>query len=126
MNGYLRLSARERKTCLDVYRADRTVRRALVLLLLAQGRSYRRIRESAFVSPTLVASVTRDYQAGGCPLGAATTNRTLRPGPVVGPRGALAGRIHAPRLRLFPFAVVVRSVAMLLRQEHRIAFVPSP
>jgi putative transposase len=65
MDGYLQLSPRERKTCLAVYRADRFVRRALVLLLLAQGRSYRDIGASAFVSPTLVKAVKRDYAAGG-------------------------------------------------------------
>jgi putative transposase len=65
MEGYLRLSPRERKTCLAVYRADRTVRRALVLLLLSERRSYRDIRAWAFVSPALVAAIKRDYAAGG-------------------------------------------------------------
>jgi len=65
MDGYLRLSAPQRKACLTVYRSDRAVRRALVLLLLAQGRSYRDICSGALVSPALVASVKRDYTAGG-------------------------------------------------------------
>jgi transposase len=65
MDGYLRLSPRERKTCLEVYRADRFVRRALVLLLLDHQQSYRDIVASAFVSPTLVNAVKRDYAAGG-------------------------------------------------------------
>jgi len=65
MDGYLRLSARERKACLAAYRSDRAARRALVLLLLAAGRSYRTIAASAFVSPTLVAAVKRDFAAGG-------------------------------------------------------------
>jgi len=65
MDGYLRLSARERKACLQVYRSDRRVRRALVLLLLDQGRSYRDIGASALVSPTLVRAVKGDYAAGG-------------------------------------------------------------
>src|ERR1700724_819174 len=65
MDGYLRLSPQERKTCLAVYRADRAVRRALVLLLLADGRSYRDIQASAWVSPTLVAAVKRDFATGG-------------------------------------------------------------
>jgi transposase len=65
MDGYLRLSSRERKTCLTVYRAEPLVRRALVLLLLTEGRSYRDIQAVAFVSPGLVAAVKRDYAAGG-------------------------------------------------------------
>jgi transposase len=65
MDGYLQLSPRERKACLAVFRSDRFVRRALVLLLLDQGRSYRNIGASAFVSPTLVGAVKRDYAAGG-------------------------------------------------------------
>lgn len=65
MDGYLRLSSGERKTCLAVFRADRSFRRALILLWLAEGRSYRDIGRSAFVSPNLVAAVKRDYAAGG-------------------------------------------------------------
>jgi DDE superfamily endonuclease/Winged helix-turn helix len=65
MDGYLRLSPRERKICLKVYRRDRSVRRALVLLLLDRRRSYRDIGASVLVSPTLVAAVRRDFAAGG-------------------------------------------------------------
>jgi transposase len=65
MDGYLRLSAAERKTCLAVYRRDRAARRALVLLLLAAGRSYREIVAAALVGPNLVAAVKRDFAAGG-------------------------------------------------------------
>jgi len=65
MDGYLQLSARERKTCLATYRAARAARRALVLLLLAEGWSYRGIGAAALASPTLVRAVKRDYAAGG-------------------------------------------------------------
>jgi putative transposase len=65
MDGYLRLSPQERKTCLTTLRADRPARRALVLLLLAEGRSYRDLNAIAFASPTLVRSVKRDFAAGG-------------------------------------------------------------
>ncbi len=65
MDGYLRLSARQRKACLAVYRRDRLVRRALVLVLLADGRSYRDICTWAMVSPTLVAAVKHDFAVGG-------------------------------------------------------------
>ena len=51
MEGYLRLSARERKICLTTYRAARPARRALVLLLLAEGRSYRDIDAAMFATP---------------------------------------------------------------------------
>jgi putative transposase len=65
MDGHLRLSAQERKTCLATYRAARAARRALVLVLLAQGRSYRAIGAAALASPSLVRAVKRDYATGG-------------------------------------------------------------
>jgi transposase len=65
MDGHLRLSARERKACLKVYRAARSARRALVILKLAEGMSYRELREATLASPTLVRAVGRDYAAGG-------------------------------------------------------------
>src|SRR5439155_19775314 len=65
MDGYLQLSAQERKTCLATYRAARAARRALVLVLLADGRSYRDIGAAALASPSLVRAVKRDYAAGG-------------------------------------------------------------
>lgn len=37
MDGNLRLSVKERKTCLATYRAANTSQRALILLLLADG-----------------------------------------------------------------------------------------
>jgi transposase len=65
MDGYLQLSAQERKTCLATYRAARAARRALVLVLLADGRSYRDIRAATLASPSLVRTVKRDYAEGG-------------------------------------------------------------
>src|SRR5215510_6991759 len=65
MDGYLRLSTKERKTCLATYRTARAARRALVVLLLADGRSYRAIGTAALASPSLVRAVKRDYAAGG-------------------------------------------------------------
>jgi transposase len=65
MDGHLRLSTQERKTCLEIFRADRSARRALILLLLSQRQSYRQIRAVAFVSPTLIRAVKREFAAGG-------------------------------------------------------------
>jgi len=65
MDGILRLSAKERKACLKTYRAASTARRALVLLLLAEGRSYRQIAAATLASPTLIRAVKKDWQAGG-------------------------------------------------------------
>jgi putative transposase len=65
MDGSIRISMRERKACLKLYRAARTARRALVLLLLAEGHSYRQIGTAAFASPTLIAAVKRDFENGG-------------------------------------------------------------
>jgi putative transposase len=65
MDGSIRLSAKERKVCLKVYRSARAARRALVLLQLAEGHSYRQIGRGAFASPTLIAAVKRDFRNGG-------------------------------------------------------------
>jgi putative transposase len=65
MDGNLRLSRQERKTCLKIVRAQRVARRAHLLLLLDKGISYRRLGEIAFASPDLISTVKRDYAAGG-------------------------------------------------------------
>jgi transposase len=65
MDGSIRLSAKERKACLKLYRSARAARRALVLLLLADQRSYRQIRTATLASPTLIADVKRDFRSGG-------------------------------------------------------------
>jgi transposase len=65
MEGSIRLSAKERKTLLRTYRAARIARRALIVLLLAEGWSYRGIMDAALVSPTMIAAVKRDFFAGG-------------------------------------------------------------
>jgi transposase len=65
MDGSIRLSPKERKACLKMYRSARSARRALVLLLLADEQSYRQIGRTAFASPTLIAAVKRDFNAGG-------------------------------------------------------------
>lgn len=65
MDGSIRLSAQQRKTLLKVYRSASVPRRALVLVLLADGWSYRGIGQAAFASPTMVRAVKRDFTAGG-------------------------------------------------------------
>ncbi|MGB8683595.1 MAG: IS630 family transposase [Candidatus Binatus sp.] len=65
MDGSIRLSLRERKACLKVYRSARAARRALIVLLLAEGRSYRQIRTAVLASPTLIAAIQRDFRQGG-------------------------------------------------------------
>ena len=66
MDGHLRLSAKERKTCLSTYRAARQARRALILLLLAEGRSYREIAAAALASPTMIRAVKKDWDSFTC------------------------------------------------------------
>ncbi|HEV8003968.1 MAG TPA: IS630 family transposase [Planctomycetaceae bacterium] len=61
MDGHLRLSAEERKTCLKTLRAAPTARRALIVLLLAERCSYRAIRKATFASPTLICAVKRGF-----------------------------------------------------------------
>jgi transposase len=50
---------------LATYRAAKPARRALVLLLLDQGRSYREIMAATLASPTLIRDVKKDWQAEG-------------------------------------------------------------
>lgn len=65
MDGSIRLSVQERKALLKVYREARVSRRALVLLLLADGWSYRGIGQAALASPSLVRAVKKEFVAGG-------------------------------------------------------------
>jgi len=77
MDGSIRLSAKERKSCLKMYRSARTARRALVLLLLADKHSYRQIGSAALASPTLIATVKRDFRSGGLARVLGTEQRTV-------------------------------------------------
>ena len=65
MEGSIRLLAKERKTLLQAYRGARIARRALIVLLLAERWSFRRIMDTALVSPTMIAAVKRDFAADG-------------------------------------------------------------
>jgi putative transposase len=65
MDGSIRFSDEERKTLLQAYRGASIARRALVLLLLADGWSYRGIGEAAFASPTMIRAVKKSFAAGG-------------------------------------------------------------
>lgn len=68
MAGKIVLSTRERKRCLHVWHCGpdpRSARRALVLLRLAEGASYREIQRTCHVSSDLIAAVTRQFRAGG-------------------------------------------------------------
>ena len=68
MDGIIRLSAAERKTALGLVQRGgehRVVRRAHVLLLLADGHGVRTISAMAFCSFDLIAEVRRDWRRGG-------------------------------------------------------------
>ena len=65
MEGSIRFSAKERKTLLQTYRAARAARRALILVHLSEGWSYRQIMKALLVSPAMIAAVKRDFSAGG-------------------------------------------------------------
>jgi putative transposase len=124
MDGYLRLSAAERKTCLAAYRAARLARRALVLLLLDQGRSYRQIGAAALASPTLIGAVKRDFAAGGA-------DRVLgREAPVVAVPWWLIEVVrwllhHTPRdFDFFRSRWSCALLALLLWERHRLRLSP--
>jgi hypothetical protein len=65
MDGGIRLSAKQCKARLKVYRSARAARRALVLLLLDDECSYRQAAKAALASPTLIGAVKRDFQNAG-------------------------------------------------------------
>jgi putative transposase len=120
MDGHLRLSARERKTCFGVYRSDRGVRRALVLLLLADGRSYREISAAMFASPSLIAAVKRDFAAGGVDrvLGLEQSPRLVASWLILVTRLLVN---HTPRdFDFFRSRWSCALLAMLLWEQHRV------
>lgn len=68
MEGRVVLSDGERKRCLQMWRRGPGVaaaRRALVLLKLDEGASYREIQNSCLVSSDFIARVKRSYRSGG-------------------------------------------------------------
>lgn len=68
MNGIIRLSERERKAVLQVYRGKgdaRTARHCHVLLLLSEGRSWREIERLTFCSTSLIRGVKKVLQQNG-------------------------------------------------------------
>jgi transposase len=78
------LSTRERKRCLHLWHfasEPRCARRALVLLRLAEGASYREIQRTCHVSSDLIAAVTREFRSGGVAAALASRTRaTAAPG----------------------------------------------
>jgi putative transposase len=70
MDGSIRLSTEECKILLTAYRNGPDVhasRRAQIVLLLNQGRSYREIVRVAFASSDFIADCVRRYREGGAP-----------------------------------------------------------
>ena len=68
MEGSIELSAEQRKVLLAAYRCGkdaRTARRAHIVLLVAEGWSYREVRAIAFASYDLIRDCVRDFQEGG-------------------------------------------------------------
>jgi transposase len=66
MEGSIKLSSEQHKIALGIYRGDaRVARRAHVLLLLGEGRSFRQIREITFCSSDLVAGVKARFLDDG-------------------------------------------------------------
>jgi putative transposase len=68
MEGSIRLSAEQRKGLLKVYRGSedaKAARKAHIVLLLADGWSYREVRVVAYASHDLIAQCVRRFEAGG-------------------------------------------------------------
>src|SRR4051794_26273785 len=124
MDGYLRLSAKERKTCLAWYRAARSARRALILVLLDDGWSYREIGAATYASPTLVQAVKRDFFDGGaeCVLGREPSTVTVAYWLIVVVRWLLQS---TPRdFGFFRARWSCGLVAMLLWEQHGLRLSP--
>jgi len=68
MDGSICLTAQERKTLLKTYRSGgdaRVARRAQILLLLADGWSWRQVQAAAFASNDLISNCVHRYREGG-------------------------------------------------------------
>jgi len=67
MDGSIRLSPAERNAVLSAYRGSdgAACRRALVLLLLAKGYSYREVRDTIFVSFELISDCVESFRRDG-------------------------------------------------------------
>src|SRR5215831_21190175 len=68
MDGSIELSAEQRKVLLSAYRCGkdaRTARRAHIVLLAAEGWSYREVRAITFASYDLIRECLRSFHQGG-------------------------------------------------------------
>src|SRR6188768_4097118 len=68
MDGSIEVSASDRKALLAIYRSAgdaRTARRAHVLLLLADGHTYREIMELLFCSAGFISGVVKHFRDSG-------------------------------------------------------------
>jgi transposase len=84
MDGSIELSARERKTLLHAYRCGedvRVVRRAHIVLLLAEGLSYREVRKVTFASYQLIRECCRRFRQAGLEALSAPGAGATRPQP---------------------------------------------
>jgi putative transposase len=123
MDGSIRLSKKERKIVLHAYRhaaCARTVRRALVLVLLDRGWSYRQIAEATLVSHGTIADVKRAYLDSGveAALGHQTKQAVVPFWLIVVLRWLLS---HTPQdFRFFRQRWSCEMLSILLREEHGI------
>ena len=68
MDGSIEMSAEQRRVLLTAYRQGKDVRaarRAHIVLLVAEGWSYREVRASTFASYDLIRDCVRAFQQGG-------------------------------------------------------------
>src|SRR5437762_14201853 len=90
MDGSIELSAEQRKVLLSVYRCGKDVRaarRAHIVLLVAEGWSYREARAITFASFDLICDCVRSLQHGG--PAAAVNDEPVQPAVI--PYWSLAG-----------------------------------
>jgi hypothetical protein len=84
MDGSIKLSAEQRKVLLEAYRCGkdaRVARRAHIVLLAAEGWSYREVRAITFASYDLIRECVRAFGQGGSTavLGEDQAPRTVMP-----------------------------------------------
>jgi len=123
MDGSIHLSKKDRKIALHAYRhaaCARTVRRALVLVLLDRRWSYRRIAEATLVSHETIAEVKRSYLEQGleAALGRKPERFVVPFWLIIVLRWLLS---HTPQdFRFFRQRWSCEMLSILLREEHGI------
>jgi transposase len=123
MDGSITLRDTDRKSALQVFRQHREARRALVLLLLADGCSYRLIRQVTYVGTDTIAEVKNAFRVGGVQAVVAAGVTSVTPWW----QAVVAGWVQTRTPQDFGFyrpRWSCAALALLLREQHRLQVSP--